>query len=118
MQRSDSYWPPEAPCQTTVDAFVAMYRQHGFEPCLSRDSEVGYVKVAILVEPSEGLVEHAAVQLPSGKWISKMGLQEDIMHKLEGLEGPPHYFHVARVLKCRLDNAPAGLREILARYGA
>ena len=112
-----SYWPPGAPVQETVEAFAEMYALYEFETCPSLEAEDGYVKVAIFAEAKEGLPAHAALQLPGGRWISKMWDQEDIAHTLEGLEGPPHYFRVSRVLKCRMAKAPAGLRKLLGRYG-
>ena len=117
MQAHDSFWPPSAPCQATVDAFVAMYRQQGFEPCAISRPEPGVIKVALFVEPMEDLVEHAALQLPTGRWLSKMGFHEDIAHTLEGLEGPPHYFKMARLLQCPVDRLPPALNEMLLRYG-
>jgi len=116
-KRFASYWPAGAPAQETVEAFAEMYALYGFETCPALEAEDGYVKVAIFAEAKEGLPAHAALQLPGGRWISKMWDQEDIMHTLEGLEGPPHYFSVSCTLKCRIARVPAGLRKLLVRYG-
>ncbi len=45
---------------------------------------------AKIVDQMEG-VTHAARQLPCGKWTSKLGDWEDIVHpKLDALEGPEY----------------------------
>jgi hypothetical protein len=54
----------------------------GFEACATAELEEGHVKVAIFAEPKEDLFAHAALQLATGRWISKMGGHEDIMHTL------------------------------------
>jgi hypothetical protein len=116
LQQADSCWPDNVPCQATVSAFVELYVRHGFEPCDARVPEEGCVKVAIYVEPREELVEHVALQLPNGRCLSKMGRHEDIAHTLEALEGPPHFYRVAQMVRCRIDKAPAALQEMIVRY--
>jgi hypothetical protein len=50
----------------------------GFEECADESSEPGFERVALY---GSGLVyTHAARQLPSGKWTSKLGKAEDIEH--------------------------------------
>ena len=47
------------------------------------------------------IVKHAARQLTSGRWTSKVGQNIDIEHTLAGLEGP-FYGEVVRILKREL----------------
>ncbi|MHB8846284.1 MAG: DUF7689 domain-containing protein [Nitrospirota bacterium] len=81
------YWPAEAPRDVTVDAFIKAYESQGFVVCQSPDYEVGWEKIAIYIDNS-GLPTHAARQLNSGQWTSKLGRLEDIMHaRLDSLSG-------------------------------
>jgi hypothetical protein len=85
-----AYWPEGVPRSETVEAFIQAYRTLGYEICDSPALEPGVEKIAIYVnnrvdrEPT-----HAARQLPSGKWTSKLGRAEDIEH--DALQGdyPP-----------------------------
>jgi hypothetical protein len=61
--------------------------------------KLGFEKIAIYVLDEKP--QHAARQLPNGKWTSKLGQYEDIEHNaLEGLEGSI-YGYVACVMKRR-----------------
>jgi hypothetical protein len=71
-----SYWPPDADPQESMAAFIRMYQLHGFELCAGAEAEDAFIKIAIFIESKEGLPAHAALQLPNGKWISKMWDQE------------------------------------------
>ena len=62
------------------------------------DLEPGVEKVAIYAD-EHGEPQHAARQLPSGNWTSKIGSLEDIEHNtLRAVEGPMSGT-VARILK-------------------
>jgi hypothetical protein len=80
------YWPPDVPREETLDAFVAALATRGFSPCSTAAPENGSEKVALYalgVVPS-----HAARQLPSGWWTSKLGPNYDIEHAtLEAVAG-------------------------------
>jgi hypothetical protein len=55
-------------------------------------------KVALYMT-SDGEISHAARQLPSGRWTSKLGAYEDIEHNtLAAIEGDA-YGMVAQILK-------------------
>ena len=79
------YWPPNAPRQYTTDAFVRAYEAVGFGLCFSGALEDGIEKMAIFVESRNGILvpTHAALQLASGAWTSKLGDLEDISHATE-----------------------------------
>ncbi len=79
-------WPSNAPRDVTVAAFIATFATLGFETCETPSLEEGYKKIAIYARA--GMPTHAARQLPSGRWTSKIGKNVDIEHTLEGLEGP------------------------------
>ncbi len=73
------YWPERVPRDETLDSFIAAYRDIGYEVCNDPMPELGYKKVAIYVD-TEGKPTHAARQLVSGNWTSKLGVSFDIEH--------------------------------------
>ena len=75
--------------EETLVAFIAAFATLGYETCDDGALEDGVEKVAIYAFPS-GRATHAARQLPTGRWTSKIGYEEDIEHgsptELEGVE--------------------------------
>jgi len=115
---SDTFWPAGLePAQETLDSFVSMCATFGFALCDGPEREPGFVKIAIFVGPPDDSPEHVAVRIASGRWISKMGRDEDIAHTLEALEGRPHWWRVGAVVKCAAGAIPESLRGLLDRYG-
>lgn len=92
------HWPPGIKRGLTLDAFIQAFAALGYEPCETDELERGVEKVAFFV--SHGEVTHAARQLPSGRWTSKLGVDVDIEHALRSLEGGV-YGEVAQVLSRR-----------------
>ena len=85
----DDYWPAAVPREETLDSFKAMFEGMGYSECLSADLEPGFEKVAVFVD-SDGIPTHAARQLSSGWWTSKLGDRQDIEHEsLTALEDSP-----------------------------
>ena len=76
------YWPPEAPNEETLSAFVAAYATVGYSLCQDGKQEEGFEKIAIYADPSTGTPTHAAHQLVDGRWESKLGSCVDIQHDL------------------------------------
>jgi len=80
-------WPEAAAVEETVDAFVAAFATLGYVVCAGPELEAGSEKIAIYAD-SSGVPKHAARQLPTGAWASKLGDLQDIEHKsLADLEG-------------------------------
>ena len=79
------YWPEGVARAVTLDAFIQAYATVGYRPCPDGDLEPDLEKIAIY--GVRGIPRHAARQLPSGSWTSKMGDIEDIEHTLESIEG-------------------------------
>jgi hypothetical protein len=73
-----SYWPPTAPRQETVDAFIAAFGTLGYSPCPDGNLEERVEKVVVYL--SNGVPTHMARQLPTGAWTSKLGQSWDIGH--------------------------------------
>lgn len=81
-----SYWPSSAPRAETLDAFIEAFESLGYMACQDAEYEEGFQKIAIYADP-DGRPKHAARQVASNTWTSKLGKIEDIEHALEGLEG-------------------------------
>jgi hypothetical protein len=73
------YWPPGVARQYTLQAYSDVYRVFGFEPCGSGRFEIASEKI-VLFATSGGVPQHAARQLESGRWTSKLGRDVDIEH--------------------------------------
>lgn len=82
--------------EETLDAFAAAFATLGYAPCLDERPEHRFEKIALFAVA--GLPTHAARQLPSGRWTSKLGLREDIEHDLHAVSGGV-YGTVAALLK-------------------
>ncbi len=74
-------WPPGTRREYTLAAYAAAYAQLGYDSCDSPVREPGVEKVAIFVD-TKGIPTHAARQLPSGRWTSKLGRNVDVEHEL------------------------------------
>lgn len=73
------YWPENCTLNYTVARAVQIFQNLGFVPCgLDTFLENGFEKIAIFHEKEEWM--HAARQLPSGAWTSKLGKHQDIEH--------------------------------------
>ena len=100
-----SYWPPGVPRKEELPTFIAAFATLGYAVCADGALEPGFEKVALFAD-GQGTPKHAAKQLPSGKWSSKLGLEEDISHILWGLEGAG-YGNVVLYLKRKIPSPPA-----------
>lgn len=89
------YWPPAIPRKETLDAFIKAYELLGYDICKDSNCEEGFEKIAIYVDDN-GKPTHAARQVRSGRWTSKLGSLEDIEHTtLDGLYNSSYGFVVA-----------------------
>jgi hypothetical protein len=87
------YWPPNIPRQVTVEAFMRAYETLGYGLCFDGSLEKGLEKIAIFGKGPKGeeLPTHAALQLESGEWTSKLGPFEDVRHKtVDAVNGPTY----------------------------
>jgi hypothetical protein len=69
----------------TVEAFRKAFASLGDVVCDHDQLEEGYEKIARFA--LAGVPKHAARQLPSGRWTSKLGPMEDLEHALHDLTG-------------------------------
>ncbi|MFN0241483.1 MAG: hypothetical protein ACKVWV_01190 [Planctomycetota bacterium] len=84
---SGAYWPEGIQRTDSVAAFITLYEGLGYVVCRDGVAEEETEKIAIYADVFRR-VKHAARQLPSGRWTSKLGKQIDIEHGLNGLDGP------------------------------
>jgi hypothetical protein len=98
------YWPSSVARSETLAEFRNVFRTLGYTECDLEVQEQGFEKIALFSDLS-GSPTHAARQLPTGLWTSKLGELEDIEHELRALEGT-EYGLVAQIMKrpITLDN--------------
>jgi len=90
------YWPAGAARNETLPAFAEAFAALGFARCQDHALEPGIEKIALFADRDGP--QHAARQLPNGRWTSKLGEREDIEHALHDLEGI-EYGTVALVMR-------------------
>ncbi|WP_419862312.1 DUF7689 domain-containing protein [Candidatus Palauibacter sp.] len=89
-RRSYYFWPRNVRCDGTVEALVEMFESRGYEICSDASLEDGYEKIAIYAD-GRGYPTHAARQLETGAWTSKLGGLEDIEHDtVDDVNGPDY----------------------------
>jgi hypothetical protein len=91
-----STWPISVRREETLAAFEEAFESLGYVRGADSSLELGFDKVALYA--LGGAPKHAARQLPSGRWTSKLGELEDVEHTLDGLNGAC-YGSVVSILK-------------------
>lgn len=101
-------WPPDLPRRDTVDSFREFFEKLGFRrsPNHELSLEVDYEKL-VLYANADG-PQHAARQLPSGKWTSKFSELADAEHSDAEVLSDGPYGRIALVMK-RVGYAPPQL---------
>lgn len=85
------HWPAGVQREYSIESFIKAYETLGYRVCFGSELEGGIEKVAIFSIAESGIQRptHAALQLESGKWTSKLGDLEDIEHDpLQSVNGP------------------------------
>jgi hypothetical protein len=88
------YWPANIPREYTVDAYTRAYEVLGYVPCGNDSSvEPDHDKVCLYARSTQQGMEptHAALQEPDGRWKSKCGRCEDIVHDTPDALNSPRY---------------------------
>jgi hypothetical protein len=106
------YWPDEAPWDDRIESLVVVFKLLGYEVCDSDAFDPDYDKVAIYGKGDT--YEHAARQLPNGKWTSKLGVYKDIEHEtLFALTGA-EYGSIVKVLRKPISQPPVAASNMTA----
>ena len=95
-----AYWPRGVPLEESIQAFIQAFGTKGFTPCADSSLEDGVEKIALFANQVGGLLvpTHAALQLESGEWTSKLGPLEDIMHITSDAVNGPLYGQAVQFL--------------------
>ena len=91
------FWPSGVPRTETIEGFMRAFETLGFTLCHGAEYESGFEKIAIYVD-SKRKPTHAARQLTSGLWTSKLGGFVDIEHPIDGLDSS-EYGLIAIIMK-------------------
>ncbi len=102
------YWPPSVPREYTIPAFIQAYQTRRYDVCGDGVQERAYEKIVIYAN-SFGIVQHAARQVYDGRWLSKLGDAEDIIHETPQSLASAIYGQPVCYLKRSLPFFPAGL---------
>jgi hypothetical protein len=113
--RNIGWWPAGVKRAETIEAFVEAYGTLGFRLCYDGSLQPGVEKVAIFgIRPSENelpIPTHAALQLESGEWSSKLGDFEDISHSpVDAVAGPLYGTVICFLERQRTSDTPRVLR--------
>lgn len=112
---SNQYYWPSNTREYTVPAFIDAYRTRGYEPCVDDLLNSSYEKIAIYANAG-GTVTHAARQLSDGRWISKLGDEEDIIHETPESLNSAVYGHPVLFMKRDLPRSPHGWRSAICFF--
>jgi len=74
------WWPPNVKPGMGPESLKSLFEHFGYSVCDSYEHEVGYRKVALYYKEHINEWTHAARELTSGLWTSKLGLSNDIQH--------------------------------------
>jgi hypothetical protein len=85
----DGKWPAGVTRNDSIASFEAAFATEGYQSCSDGTLESGYEKIALYA--FNGHIKHAARQLPSGQWTSKLGKEADITHDIDALNGSNAY---------------------------
>ena len=84
------FWPPGVPSAYTLAAYSTAYATLGYQRCSDGTFEAKFEKIVLFAD-ANGVPTHAARQLDSGRWTSKLGSHVDIEHATpEALNGPDY----------------------------
>ncbi len=105
------YWPEGIPREEKIEFFIQLFESIGYEQCDDGNLDAGYNKIAIYTD-AFGKPTHAARQLESGLWTSKLGQNWDVGHTIFSMSDG-YYGNVAVYMK-RGNNIPL---NVVLKFG-
>ncbi len=97
------YWP--GPAGDDLAALVGLFVVLGYAPCTGDELESGYEKIALYAD-DQAYWTHAARQLPDGWWTTKLGHDEDIVHRTPKALVGDLYGQVQAIMKRKTARSP------------
>jgi hypothetical protein len=85
----DAFWPPGAPYSETLESFIKAFNTIGYVECNDGDYVEGIERIALYTHDGTrgGRPKHAAKQIDSMLWASKLGNSYDIKHHRVAVSG-------------------------------
>ena len=80
------YWPNHIVRSEHLNSFIDLFNSIGYVLCDNGILEPGFEKVAIF-GLNQNTTKHAAKQLLTGQWSSKLGANYDVSHNIQSMEG-------------------------------
>ena len=96
-QLDTCYWPENTERTETLEAFTKAFESLSYLICDSVEHEEAFEKIALYAN-EHNKPTHAARQLESGLWTSKLGQSFDIEHELNGVSGHK-YGRIVTIMK-------------------
>ncbi len=109
-EREQLAWPHDLPRQETLANFQRFFELAGFQVAQNGLLVPGVEKIALYCK--DGLVNHAARQLPDGMWTSKMGPGADGSHPVDEAEFVRLFGNVALYLQRHRTGQPPRLPDL------
>jgi hypothetical protein len=97
------YWP--GPPRDDLAALEGVFATLGYARCAGVELETAHEKVALYAD-DQGEWTHAARQLPDGWWTSKLGPDEDILHRTPQALSGDLYGQVQTIMKRVTTSSP------------
>ena len=102
---TQAFWPPWAPNEETIPAFIQAFQGLGYSPCPDHTLEPAIEKIAIYAN-HHNVPTHASRQLVTGQWSSKLGPNYDFTHTITCMDGPAYGSAVVYMRRPRQHNFP------------
>ncbi len=99
-----SYWPAWAPLTDSIASLTAVFSGQGYKLCDDGGVAAGCQKAALY--ESDGKMQHAALQMPNGRWRSKMGKGPLIEHHSPDSLSGGIYGHAAITMQRAIGAVP------------
>lgn len=100
------HWPDGVPRGNYIENYMQVFARLGFIPCDGPELEDGFDKIAFWDDRYQWRFGHVARQLPNGKWASKLGDGNDIIHNTLDAVNCELYPCVYKYMKRPFSNRP------------
>jgi len=95
------FWPIPRK-ENTIEAYKELFSSIGYKCCEDASYEEGFQKIALYIKDEKPT--HAARQLTTGKWTSKLGRDIDVEHDYPEVLDGPEYGSASIFMKRTINN--------------